>query len=209
MRKRTIFLGFIITFILLLTGCGETSDNRNSFSELSEYIVEKVMENCEDENINQEDVVIEQIYHSHFSSKDVEEIFVLCKILNAPHVAGLDKTVALLLEDDSLEQIAYREFNADNVEIDYIPTSNGKNKILYIGTTTYQGISTQEIQLLDVQNNEWIDTPIEGLQTLEGEYFCFMENSTIIVSSLDRITSPANVIAVLNWNPNTEQFILE
>ena len=209
MRKRNIFFCFTVTLIFLLAGCGKASDSRNSFSELSEYIVEKVMKNYEDGNINQEDIMIDQIYYGHFSRKDVNEIFVLCKILNTPHVAGLDKTVAVLLKADSLEQIAYREFNADNIEIDCMPTSTGQSKILYIGTTTYQGISTQEIQLLNIQDNQWIDTPIEGLKNLEEEYFCFMGNRAIIVSSLDQITNPADIIAVLKWNPDTEQFSLK
>ena len=117
--------------------------------------------------------------------------------------------MAVLLKADSLEQIAYREFNADNIEIDCMPTSTGQSKILYIGTTTYQGISTQEIQLLNIQDNQWIDTPIEGLKNLEEEYFCFMGNRAIIVSSLDQITNPADIIAVLKWNPDTEQFSLK
>ena len=35
------------------------------------------------------------------------------RFLNTPHVAGLDKTVGILLDADSLEMVAYKEFAAD------------------------------------------------------------------------------------------------
>lgn len=152
--------------------------------------------------------MIDRIYYGHFSQEDANEILVLCKILNTPHVAGFDKTVAVLLEAASLKQIAYKEFNADNVSIDCVQTSTGQSKIVFIGTTTYQNISTQEIQLWGIQDNQWVDMPIESLENLSDDYFCFMGDGAIIVSSTDEMTDPVDVIAILNWNPETEQFIL-
>lgn len=114
-----------------LSGGTDRSDSGNSYSEFSGYIAERVMEHYEDEMIAQEDIVIDRIYHGHFSSVDTDEIFVLCKISNTSHVAGLDKTVAVLLEADSLGQIAYGEFHADQVEISRIPASNRRSKLLY------------------------------------------------------------------------------
>lgn len=61
---------------------------------------------------------------------------------------------------------------------------------------------------MDIRNNQWMDTPIEGLQALGEESSCFMRNS-VIVSSSDEMIGPADVIAVFNWDPDTEQFILE
>lgn len=206
--KKLNVLVLIAVCVFLLAGCGQKADDRGAFSELGEYVLERVMKNYEDGDINQEDIVIDRIYYGHFSQEDVNEILVLCKILNTPHVAGFDKTVAVLLEAASLKQVAYKEFNADNVSIDCVQTSTGQSKIVFIGTTTYQNISTQEIQLWGIQGNQWVDMPIESLENLSDDYFCFMGDGAIIVSSTDEMTDPADVIAILNWNPETEQFIL-
>lgn len=205
MRKINVFI-LMAMCVLLLSGCGKEADGKTTFLQLSEYILETVMESYEDGNISKEDIVIDRIYCGHFSQKDVNEIFILCKILNIPHVAGLDKTIAVLLEADSLEPIAYKEFNADNVSIDCVQTNTEQSKILYIGTTTYQGMSTQEIHLWGIQDRQWVDIPIESLETLSDGCFCFMGNGKIIVSS---ITDHADIIAILSWNPDMEQFILE
>lgn len=164
MKKATVFI-LMAACIFLLAGCGKEADDRIAFSELSAHILETVTENYEDGPIAQEDLVIDRIYHGHFSQKDMDEILVLCKIQNTPHVAGLDKTVAILLETDSLEQIAYKEFHADHVTIDCVRTSTGQSKILFIGTTIYQGILTQEIQLWDIRDSQWTEIPIENLET--------------------------------------------
>ena len=98
------------------------------------------------------------------------------------------------------------EFNADNVTIDCVQTSIGQSKILFIGTTIYQGISAQEIQLWGIQDGQWLDIPIENLETLSDGYFCFMGDGEIIVSS---IADHAEIIAILNWNPDMENFLLD
>ena len=204
--KKLDVLVLMVACVFLLASCSKEADDRSAFTEFNEYILETVMESYEDGNISREDIVIDQIYCGHFSQKDVNEIFVLCKILNTPHVAGLDKTVAVLLEADSLKKIAYKEFNADNVTIDCVQTSIGQSKILFIGTTIYQGISAQEIQLWGIQDGQWLDIPIENLETLSDGYFCFMGDGEIIVSS---IADHAEIIAILNWNPDMENFFLD
>lgn len=87
--------------------------------------------------------------------------------------------MAVLLEAASLKQVAYKEFNADSVSIDCVQTSTGQSKIVFIGTTTYQNISTQEIQLWGIQDNQWVDMPIESLENLSDDYFCFMGDGAI------------------------------
>ena len=95
--KKLDVLVLMVACVFLLASCSKETDDRSAFTEFNEYILETVMESYEDGNISREDIVIDQIYCGHFSQKDVNEIFVLCKILNTPHVAGLDKTVAVLL----------------------------------------------------------------------------------------------------------------
>ncbi len=204
--KKLNVLVFMVTCIFLFVSCGKTADDKSTFSEFNEYILQTVMESYEDGNISRKDIVIDRIYCGHFSQKDANEIFVLCKILNTPHVAGLDKTAAVLLEADSLKKIAYKEFNADNVAIDCVQTSIGQSKILFIGTTIYQGIVTQEIQLWGIQDGQWLDIPIENLETIPDGCFCFIGDEEIMVSS---VTDHADIIAILSWYPDTEKFLLD
>lgn len=198
-----IVLAAVCAFVLV--SCSKEAGDGSRFSEFSECILETVMESYEEGDISREDIAIDRIYYGHFSQKDADEILVLCKILNTPHVAGLDKTVAVLLKADSLEKTAYKEFNADNVTIDCIRTSIGQSRILFIGTTVYQGLLTQEIQFWGIQDGRWMDIPIENLETISAGNFCFMGDEEIIVSS---ITDHANIIAIFNWNPDEGKFLL-
>ena len=205
MRKR-MFLGITAVFMVMAAGCGKAPAGEDSYSELDRYIVEKVKENYEDGTIEQENIRVELIYDGNFSQEDAEEIFVSCKILNLPHTAGLDKTVTLLLKKDTLEQIAYEEFSADDVVTAFFQTSAGQDKLLYIGTTIYQGISTQEVRFLEIQDGRWKEIPIADPEDFQDGYYCAVDGRAIIVSSTDEMTGPADIAAVLNWNPDTAQF---
>ena len=180
-------------------------------SELNNRIIEKVAENYEEGNISALDIVIVRIDFGSFSQDNASEIFVLCKILNTPHVAGLDKTVGILLDADSLEMVAYKEFAADKGVINCIQASDGQSRILVSKTTTYQGISTQEIQLLAVEGSQWVEIPIDALKIIGDESFYYMDivDDLIIVASEDKLISSEEIVAVLKWNPETEQFVLE
>lgn len=100
MKNRVLAVLILLLFTLpFISACGatETTANDGIFSVLTDWVTEKVMENYEDGEISASDIVIDQIYYGSFSQEDVSEIFVVCKILNTPHVAGLDKKVGVLL----------------------------------------------------------------------------------------------------------------
>lgn len=84
-KKGANFVVYNLLMKEALSGGTDRSDSGNSYSEFSGYIAERVMEHYEDEMIAQEDIVIDRIYHGHFSSVDTDEIFVLCKISNTSH----------------------------------------------------------------------------------------------------------------------------
>ena len=52
---------------------------------------------------------------------------VLCKNLNLPHAAELEKIVGVLMDADSLNMIAYREFTADKVVVSRLQTGKFRN----------------------------------------------------------------------------------
>ena len=201
MKNKVLPVSVLVLFMLMcINACGisKSRDSADMVSELNNRIIEKVAENYEEGNISALDIVIVRIDFGSFSQDNASEIFVLCKILNTPHVAGLDKTVGILLDADSLEMVAYKEFAADKVVINCIQASDGQSRILVSKTTTYQGISTQEI-------------PIDALKIIGDESFYYMDivDDLIIVASEDKLISSEEIVAVLKWNPETEQFVLE
>ena len=120
MKNKVLPVSVLVLFMLMcINACGisKSRDSADMVSELNNRIIEKVAENYEEGNISALDIVIVRIDFGSFSQDNASEIFVLCKILNTPHVAGLDKTVGILLDADSLEMVAYKEFAADKVVI--------------------------------------------------------------------------------------------
>ena len=199
-------------YIIGFGGDEELIRQKIAESKMEEYVILLgKKENYEEGNISALDIVIVRIDFGSFSQDNASEIFVLCKILNTPHVAGLDKTVGILLDADSLEMVAYKEFAADKVVINCIQASDGQSRILVSKTTTYQGISTQEIQLLAVEGSQWVEIPIDALKIIGDESFYYMDivDDLIIVASEDKLISSEEIVAVLKWNPETEQFVLE
>lgn len=214
MKNKVLPVSVLVLFMLMcINACGisKSRDSADMVSELNNRIIEKVAENYEEGNISALDIVIVRIDFGSFSQDNASEIFVLCKILNTPHVAGLDKTVGILLDADSLEMVAYKEFSADKVVINCIQASDGQSRILVSKTTTYQGISTQEIQFLAVEGSQWVEIPIDALKIIGDESFYYMDivDDLIIVASEDKLISSEEIVAVLKWNPETEQFVLE
>lgn len=205
--RRKLLLGILVVCLFLAAGCGKVPEGEAHYSELDRYLVEKVKENYEDGTVEDENIAVAQICSGHFSNGDAEEIFAVCKILNLPHTAGLDKTVTLLLKKDSLEQVAYEEFNADDVEISFFQTSAGQSKVLTIGTTTFQGVSSQEIRFLEIRDGRWQDVEIEALEDSQDSYCFAIEDRAILVSAVSDIMGPEDITAVLSWNPDTGQFL--
>ena len=112
MKNKVLPVSVLVLFMLMcINACGisKSRDSADMVSELNNRIIEKVAENYEEGNISALDIVIVRIDFGSFSQDNASEIFVLCKILNTPHVAGLDKTVGILLDADSLEMVAYKE----------------------------------------------------------------------------------------------------
>lgn len=207
-RYKVTSILIIILCITIFSSCGqsESINAKGSFTDIENSIIEKVKENYEDGDISLADISVEEIHCGSFSKKDTKEIFAICNILNAPHVAGLDKSVCILLTVDSLECKAYKEFASDETVINCMQTGNGIKRILVSETSTYQGISSQDIRLFAIQDNHWIDMPIDALSDFGEECFYFMTDDTIIVASKNNLTDPSDIMAVLKWNPDVEQF---
>ena len=227
-RVWVVILMELFTFPFI-SACAATKPTANdgSISGLNDWVIEKVLENYEDGvGISASDIVIDQIFYGSFSQEDTSEILVVCKILNTPHVAGLEQKVCVLLNDDTWEMIAYKLFKADETVISCMQTSSGQSRILFLGTWESTGVRSQCVELYAIQNSEWVNmtidimqaVPTEKRELLEDNCFCYIagdrmvvvyeENYHIAISS-DVIANPIEVIAIFIWDPYTEQFALK
>ena len=161
-KKITRKLPAICCVIMFLCGCAlresEKVEEYSAYDFLSfETLVrEIVIETSEvSTEIETSDIELVQMYQGSFSQENADEILVVCKLLKIPHVGGLDRRACMVLEKETLRLIAYKEIAADEVVLNCIQTKNGQNKVLVIGSTTYQGICSQTVEVLTVENQEW------------------------------------------------------
>lgn len=166
-QKNRAFFSLLLLIPVFCSACA-AADNADTISELNKWILQKAEENNE-ADVSASDIVIDRIYYGSFSQQDADEILVLCKFLNMSHTGGLDRTAGIIFSVDSMETVAYKEFGADEVTIDCIKTDNGESRILFTGTTTYQGVSAQDIRLFAIEAGQWVELPIDALETPETE----------------------------------------
>ena len=186
------------------------TDDTQLLSGLNKRVIETVLKNGETGNaVTASDVVIDQMIYGSFSEPETEEVLVISKILNMPHVGGLDRRAIIILEIDSMDVVAYAEIPADEVWIDTLPMSNGQDRIVFSGKTTYQGISAQEIMYFCIQDGQWTPIPAEELEALGEDCFYYLAGDKMIVTSGKELADSSDIIAILTWNLDAGEFISE
>lgn len=213
MRKRISMFSIVILFlVIMMTGCAESTGTDDTYllSGLNDRVIEKVLENDESGGtITTSDVVIDQTFYGSFSKPKTEEVLIVCRILNTPHVGGLDRKAIIILEIDSMDVVAYDEIPADKVWVDTLPMSDGQDRIIFSGKSTYQGISAQNVMYFCIQDGQWTETPVEELTTLGENCFYFLTGDVMIVTSRSELTDTSDITAILAWNQDVGKFILE
>ena len=111
---------FTVFALFVLTGCAATveGDGTQILSGLNNRITETVLENDESGGtVEAADVAIEQTFYGSFSKPGVQEVLVVCKILNTPHTGGLGRRAIIILEVDSMDIVAYDEIPIESGEL--------------------------------------------------------------------------------------------
>lgn len=208
MRKYRFLLKVLLAFACIdLMGCGKDAPAQNVSVELSDdtaldaFIVEKAEALAEEGPFEAGDIYVDSILYGNFSQLEETEMLAFCKFKNNVHVAGFDRTLAIVFASDTMEVIAYKNFGADEVALRPLPTEK-ESKILFLGRTTYQDITTQYIGLYDIQDNEWVEIPLDGVVLQEDE-LCYItdDNRLIVETQWDEQT-------IYVWDEQTAQFIL-
>lgn len=208
-RNSVLLIHVMVLCAIIFSSCGKVKSPNvdSSFINIQNIIIQTVKENYEDVDISESDIEVAEIHYGTFSQSIEKELFVICNILNQPHVAGLDKSVCLLLTADSLEMKAYKEFASDDTVIKCFLAEDGLSRILVSEKTTYQGITSQEIKFFMIKDKQWIEIPIDALDGFETENFFFVTENAIIVTSNNYLTDASDIIAVLTWNPDVGEFL--
>ena len=213
LKKRiTISAVVILLATLLVAGCAGTKGTGGTqlLSELNNRVIEIVLENDESGGaIAASDVVMDQIIYGSFSESETEEVLVICKILNTPHVGGLDRRAIIILGIDSMDVVAYTEIPADEVWVDTLPMSNRQDRIIFSGKSTYQGISTQDVMYFCIQDGKWMEIPVEGREAFGENCSYYLTGDMMIITSGRELTEPSDIMAILTWSQDAGEFIME
>lgn len=213
MRKRvSTFTIVILVLVISMSGCADSAgtDDTHLLSGINDRVVETILENNESgDAITASDVIINQTFYGSFSKPETEEVLVVCSILNTPHVGGLGRTAIIILEVDSMDVVACDEIPADEVWVSSLSMSNGQDRIIFSGKSTYQGISSQDVAYYGIQNGQWMEIPAEEFSVLGEDSFYFLTGDVMIGASKSELTGISDITAILKWDQEIGKFILE
>lgn len=200
-----------------------------------ETIIEKSDENGSSVERGELEIVIENVHPGSFSQENANEIFLDCWFKGMPHVGGLDSRAGILLDADTLEVIAYKEFISDYSMLHYLQTSKGQTRILWLNTYFSQGYGGQSVEIWGVNDGKWVEFPtgieefipdekkgdiavgVNGPVLEIEDSFCYVLGDRLAVTYEqddmemffrgERV--PSELVAILTWNPYKERFELE
>ena len=104
-----------------------------------------------------EDITAEEIgnihaYYGSFSEAGKNEAYCVCRILDQPHVAGMDAMAGVLVDLDTDEISCFNEFRSDKGTIEILTQDNGLSRLLYIGRTESKGSKSFSLKLFNMEN---------------------------------------------------------
>lgn len=207
--KRVLFSGVMAVIAFFTTGCAAAvgADSAQGLSTLHQRVIETVLDHDESGGVLEAaDVAPDQIFYGAFSKPGAREALVVCRIQNTPHTGGLDRKAMIVLSVDSMDLVAYDEIAADEVWVGTLPLSSDQDRIIFSGISTFQGLSAQNLMYFCMQDGEWTEVPVEGLDGLGESQFCFLCGDVMIVSSYSELADPSDITDVLVWDQEKEIF---
>lgn len=210
-RKNSLTFGILLMLVILsLTGCG-LAKKKITTTENTDIV--EIAENLAEEGTFEAgDIYVDSILYGNYTQAKESELLVLCKIKNNVHAAGLDRTLAIVFQQDSMEVVAYKEFGYDEVTLCPLPTE-AESRILFLGRTTYQNNTTQYLSLYCVEEKEWNECPIEGVEIQENDLCYITDDNKLIVVPQEKGEYPTERIplwkkqTVYEWDQHDERFV--
>ena len=212
MKKKycIVMVALVMILIIVIAGLLVRGDSNPDFHESIMQIMTQYNEEYEGVVLTEPmEIVVHEICYGSFSSKDADELLVVCKVLNAPHVAGLDKTLCAVLEAGTLEMVAYEQFAADKVVTACMKNSVGQSRILISAVAGSQGYYSQMLNLFAIEDGQWVSIPQEALDNLGEEIYYFVGENYLIVTTSGNELKNEEIMDVLYWDEYAEQFVAE
>ncbi len=200
MKKSCGFpVGILLLFVCMnLVGC----TLKDKTVELNRYIVEIAESLTEEGTFEVGDIYVDTILYGNFSQLEMPELLAMCKFKNNVHAAGFDRTLAIIFLQDSMEVVAYKNFGLDEVVLRPLST-NAESKILFMGRTTYNDVTSQYIRLYSIEENEWIECALEGVEIQENELCYITDDNRLIIEKQN--DEQAEYI----WEEQKAQFVFQ
>lgn len=146
--------GVFLAAMLLLPSCG-AQQTAAPDQDFQAQLTQRAAPCVGADKANPQDFVLDSVQYGHFSSPASDELCALFKYTSLIHPEGLDRTLAVVYDTEDLSVVASHEFVADQVQLQFLPAKDGRDYVLYLGTVTYQGISTYYLQLFQIGNSAW------------------------------------------------------
>lgn len=146
--------GVFLAAMLLLPSCG-AQQTAAPDQDFQAQLTQRAAPCVGADKANPQDFVLDSVQYGHFSSPASDELCALFKYTSLVHPEGLDRTLAVVYDAEDLSVVASHEFVADQVQLQFLPAKDGRDYVLYLGTVTYQGISTYYLQLFQIGNSAW------------------------------------------------------
>ena len=154
--KRQLLLAVLLMGGLLLCACVQ----HDTVVEPEKTFEERLLDGAQPlaENITGEEprkLSLESVHYGSFSSPSAQELCALFKYESTVHVEGLDRTLAVIYTVEDLKVVASKDLQADEVQIEYLPSPEGSEVILCFATVTNHGFSTYHIELFSIRESQW------------------------------------------------------
>lgn len=194
MRKKAALAGVLVA-ALLLFGCEDAGAGGGFQARLLAAAAPLA-----EEAGSPRALTLDSVRYGSFSSPDAAELCALFKYDAPAHAEGLDRTLAVVCAADDLEVVASIDLMADSVRLAFLPAGDGTQRVLYLGASTYQGITSRTQGLYRVSVGAW--EPLEsGLPALDGFREVYLAEETVLCVGQDGAS------AAYNWNAAAECFL--
>ena len=198
--KRRLLLVVLLMGGLLLCACMQ----HDTVAEPEKTFEERLLDGAQPlaENITGEEprkLSLESVHYGSFSSPSAQELCALFKYESTVHVEGLDRTLAVIYTVEDLKVVASKDLQADEVQIEYLPSPEGSEVILCFATVTNHGFSTYHIELFSIRESQWEKIPVT-LPALNESDRCYLAGQTVL-----RVDAQ-DTCETYTWNSETGDF---
>ena len=158
---------------LLKTQIDQSQDNYLAmYSENDEYL---------------EILKLDTIHYGRFTKPDRHELMAIFKVEDAPHAAGLDRTIAAVYDVESMKIMMQKTFAADIVSIYFLRSfyyGSTTANILFIGSTTYQSHTSYVAECYSLADSDWREIPLPVDNTDNNLAYAITDNAILHIFTL-------------------------